>query len=379
MKKKLLILVSHLSFFISHRLEIAVASKDMGYELKVVFGELDADLKILNDLGIDYLHLPIQRGGTNFLQDIKSMYFIWKLFRKVRPDILHLVTIKPYLYGGIIARLTNVKCVVSAVSGLGSLFIHKNFKSKLIRLFLYPIYKFALNHRNQYVIFQNEEDSNVLVRWGVLNSNKIKLIKGSGVKIEEFTQLNETEGIPTVCFAARLLKDKGVYEFVLAAELLKKKGIIARFILAGDIDKKNPSSLSLQELNKLKDNKNIEVLGYHQNIKELYKKSHIVCLPSYREGLPKSLIEAAAACRAIVTTDVPGCRDAIIPNVSGLLVPLNDSKKLADAIEWLILNPKERILMGKAGRKLAISEFNIDKVIKKHLLIYDELLKTIKN
>ena len=379
MKKKLLILVSHLSFFISHRLELAVASKDMGYELKVVFGELDSDVKILNNLGIDYLHLPIQRGGTNFLHDIRSIYSIWKLFRKVRPDILHLVTIKPYLYGGIIARLTNIKCVVSAVSGLGSLFIHKNFKSKLIRLFLYPIYKFALNHRNQFVIVQNKEDSNTLVRWGVLKPKKIKLIKGSGVKIEEFTQLNETDGIPTVCFAARLLKDKGVYEFVLAAELLKKKGIIAKFILAGDVDKKNPSSLSLNDLSKLKENKNIEVLGHLQNIKELYRESHIVCLPSYREGLPKSLIEAAAANRAIVTTDVPGCRDAIIPNVTGLLVPSNDSKKLADAIEWLILNPKERILMGKAGRKLAISEFNIDKVIKKHLLIYDELLKTCKN
>lgn len=375
MKKKLLILVSHLSFFISHRLELAVASKDMGYKLKVVFGELDADLKILNDLDIDYLHLPIQRGGTNFLQDIRSIYFIWKLFRKVRPDILHLVTIKPYLYGGIIARLTNVKCVVSAISGLGSLFIHKNFKSKLIRLFLYPIYKFALNHRNQFVIVQNKEDSNTLIRWGVLKPKKIKLIKGSGVNIKEFTQLNEIDGIPTVCFAARLLKDKGVYEFVLAAELLRKKGIVAKFILAGDIDKKNPSSLSLNDLGKLKENKNIEVLGHHQNIKELYRESHIVCLPSYREGLPKSLIEAAAASRAIVTTDVPGCRDAIIPNVSGLLVPSNDSKKLADAIEWLILNPKERILMGKAGRKLATSEFNIDKVIKKHLIIYDELLK----
>lgn len=377
MNKSLLILVSHLSFFISHRMELALAAKNMGYKVKVAFGELDADIKHLADRGIDNFHVPIQRGGTNIIKDIKSLYYIWRLFRKVRPDIVHLVTIKPYLYGGVVARLSNVPCVVSAVSGLGSIFIHKDFASRIIRSLLKPIYHFAFNHSNQSVIVQNEADANVLVEWGVLKSQKIKLLKGSGVKIQNFTQLKELDEIPKVCFAARLINDKGIYDFVSAAHLLIERGVKAKFYLAGDLDVKNPTGLNINDLNYLKEDDNIEILGYQKDIPTLYAKSHIVSLPSYREGLPKALMEAAAASRAVVTTDVPGCRDAIIPNKTGLLVPLKNPKKLADAIQWLIENPHERIAMGRAGRKLAEKEFRIEKIIQEHLDIYKELLINI--
>ena len=377
MNKTMLILVSHVSFFISHRLDLAIAAKNMGYKVKIAFGELDADTKYLKDIGIDIFHVPIQRGGLNLLKDLKSLYSIWCLFRKVRPDILHLVTIKPYLYGGILARLLKVPSVVTAISGLGSLFINNNYISQYLRLLLVPFYRFALNHSNQRVIVQNKEDAKVLVKMGVLNIQKVKLIRGSGVKLEEFNQLDETGGIPTVCFAARLLVDKGVYDFVAAANLLKNQGVQARFCLAGDLDVKNPTGISKKELNKLKENKNIEVLGHQKDMATLYAKSHVVCLPSYREGLPKTLIEAAAASRAIVTTNVPGCRDAIIPNKTGLLVPVNDPKKLANAIQWLIEHPEERIIMGKSGRQLAVRDFQIKKIIKKHLDIYQELSENI--
>ena len=377
MNKTLLILVSHVSFFISHRLDLAITAKNMGYNVKVAFGELDEDIKRLTDIGIDSFHIPIQRGGTNLLKDLKSLYSIWSLFRKVRPDIVHLVTIKPYLYGGIIARLSRVSCVVSAVSGLGSVFIHKDYRSHFLRLLLYPIYRFAFNHSNQRVIVQNEEDAKVLVELGVLNPQKVRLIKGSGARLEEFTQLDEIDGIPTVCFAGRLLHDKGVYDFVAAARLLKKRGVQARFCLAGDLDVKNPTGLNIEDLNSLREDENIEVLGFKKNIATLYAKSHIICLPSYREGLPKSLIEAAAASRAIVTSDVPGCRDAIIPNKTGLLVPVKNPIKLADALQWLIEHPQERIAMGKAGRQLAKREFQIKKIIKDHTEIYQELLANI--
>lgn len=377
MNKTLLILVSHVSFFISHRLDLAITAKNMGYNVKVAFGELDGDIKLLTDRGIDSFHTPIQRGGTNLLKDLKSLYSIWSLFRKVRPDIVHLVTIKPYLYGGIIARLARVSCVVSAVSGLGSVFIHKNSRSRFLRLLLYPIYRFAFNHSNQCVIVQNEEDAKVLVKLGVLNPQKVRLIKGSGARVEEFTQLDEPNGIPVVCFAGRLLYDKGIYDFVAAARLLKKRGVQARFCLAGDLDIKNPTGLNIEDLNSLREDVNIEVLGFKKNIATLYAKSHIICLPSYREGLPKSLIEAAAASRAVVTSDVPGCRDAIIENKTGLLVPVKNPIKLADALQWLIEHPKERIAMGKAGRQLAEKEFQIKKIIKNHTDIYQELLTNI--
>ena len=379
MKRTLLILVSHLSFFISHRLDLAITAKNNGYDVKVAYGELDADTKCLTEENIENFHIPIQRGGTNLLKDLRSLYYIWNLFRKVHPDIVHLVTIKPYLYGGIIARLTNVPCVVSAVSGLGSLFIHKDFISRFLRLLLKPIYQFVFNHSNQNVIVQNQEDAKVLIKWGVLNSSKVRLLKGSGVKIEEFNQLKETDEIPKVCFAARLINDKGVHDFVSAARLLKMRGVLAQFCLAGDLDVKNPTGLSVKDLKNLKENKNIEVIGYQKNIPLLYAKSHIICLPSYREGLPKSLMEAAAASRAVVTTDVPGCRDAIIPNKTGLLIPVKNPEKLADAIQWLIEHPQERIEMGRAGRQLAERDFRIEKIIKNHFNIYEELLSNIAN
>jgi len=375
-KKKLLILVNYLSFFLSHRLPIAEASLAKGFDVFIGYGELrGADPKLLEKKGFKVNFVPMQPGGINFFKDLKTIYYIWSLFKKINPDIIHLVTIKPYLYGGLISRLTGVPSLVSAVSGLGSLFISKNLKSRFLRLLLYPLYKLAFNHTNQKIIVQNKDDLKALIQWGVLKGSKTRLIKGSGVELKKFINLNEPEGIPTICFAARLIKDKGVFEFVAAAKILKEQGVKARFLLAGDLDTNNPSGLSADDLNKLKNMGFIEIMGYYKDIASLYAKSNIVCLPSYREGFPKSLIEAAAASRTVVTTDVPGCRDAIIPNKTGLLVPVEDSLKLAEALRWLIENPKKRITMGRAGRKLAEKEFPVEKIVNEHLDIYLDLLR----
>ncbi len=355
---------------------IAERVKDKGFDVVIGYGELGgADLKLFEDRGFKVTYIPIQRGGINPFKDIKSFYYIWNFFKKERPDIVHLVTIKPYLYGGIISRLTGVTCLVSAVSGLGSLFISNDLKSKFLRLLLYPIYKMAFNHSNQKIIFQNQDDLKVLVNWGVLSETKVKLLKGSGIKLENFKDLSEKEGVPVICFAARLIRDKGVNEFVYAARILKEKGIKARFLLAGDLDINNPTSLNPDDLCKIKNEGIIEVLGFHKDIPKLFNMSHIICLPSYREGFPKALIEAAAASRAVVTTDVPGCRHAIIPNKTGLLIPVMNSIKLAESLQWLIEHPQERIAMGKAGRKFAEKEFPIEKIIQSHLDLYQELIK----
>ena len=373
--KKILFLVNYLSFFLSHRLPVAEALLAKGFEVFIGYGELrGADPKLLEQRGFKVDFIPMQPGGLNLLKDLKTLYYIWVFFKRVEPDIVHLITIKPYLYGGIISRLCGVRGLITAVSGLGTLFVNKDLKSKLIRLLLYPIYKLAFNHLNQKVIVQNKDDLKVLVNWGVLNPSKVKLLKGSGVKLENFTNLDEPGGTTTVCFAARLLRDKGVYEYVSAVRLLKERGIKAQFLLAGDLDINNPTGLKLDDLNKIKNECYVKILGHQKDIATLYAKSHIICLPSYREGFPKSLIEAAAAGRAVVTTDVPGCRDAIIPNKTGLLVPIKDSQKLADALQWLIENPKERIIMGKEGRKFAEKEFSIEKIILNHLDIYQDLL-----
>lgn len=329
---------------------------------------------MLKKKGFKGSYIPIKRGEINPIKDLKTLYYIWKFFKREKPDVVHLVTIKPYLYGGIISRLTGVPCLVTAVSGLGSLFVKQNLKNKFLRLLLYPIYKLAFNHFNQKIILHNKDDLKILKDWGVLNLLNVLILKGSGVDLEKFTNLTEPNGTPVVCFAARLLRDKGVFEFIAAAKFFKERGFKARFLLAGDLDMNNPSSLSVEDLNKIKKDGYVEILGHHNDIPTLYSTSHIICLPSYREGMPKSLLEAAAAGRAVVTTDVAGCREAIIPNKTGLLVPVKDSGKLATTLQWLIEHPQERITMGKAGRKFAEKEFPIEKIVRSHLNIYQDLI-----
>ena len=371
---KLVILINNLNFFCSHRLPIAEAALNESLNVVIGYGELGgADPLYLIQKGFKLSFVPMQRGGIDLFKNLKTFFYIWRFFRKEKPDIVHLVTIKPYLFGGILARITGVRCVVSAVSGLGYLFINKDLKSKLLKLFIYPLYKLAFNHFNQVVIFHNEEDAKDLVKWGVINSSKIKVLKGSGIKLDKFTKFKEHPGTPVVCFASRLLIDKGVNEFILAAKILKERSVIARFLLVGDLDMNNPKSLNRYDLMKIKSENIVEVFGYQDDIPSLFEKSHIICLPSYREGFPKVLIEAAAASRAIVTTDVPGCRDSIIPNKTGILVPVKNSKSLANAIQDLLENSKKRVLMGREGRKLAEREYSIENIVDSHLEIYKNL------
>lgn len=378
--KKIIFLVNNLDFFVSHRLQIAEIMLNKGFNVTIGYGENSrVDCKVLKKKGFNLNLIPMYRGSNNLFNELKTFNLIWKFFKKEKPDIVHLITIKPYLYGGIVSLIQKIPAVVTAVSGLGSLFISKNFKSLLLRLLLFPLYKLAFSHKNQIVILQNKFDSKMLIDWRVLNPIKAKLIKGSGVKLESFNSPNEPKGKIKVCFAARLLKSKGVFDFVSAAKILKNDKVKCEFFLAGDLDIKSPTGLSSDDLSKLKKVSFIKILGFQKNIPKLYAKSHIVCLPSYyREGLPKSLMEAAAASRAVITTDHPGCRDAIIPNKTGLLVPIKDPQKLANAIKYLIINPRIRIKMGKNGRKMAEKYFKLEDVVKLHLQIYKNLIYKTK-
>lgn len=374
---KLAILINDLSFFCSHRLPIAEAAKDKSFNVVIGYGELGgADPLFLKNKGLNVSFVPMQRAGFNIFKNLKSIFYIWRFFKREKPDIAHLVTIKPYLFGGIIARITGVPSLVSAVSGLGTLFIHKNLKSIFLRFLIYPLYQAAFNHLNQIIIFQNQNDAREMLNWGVINESKIRLLRGSGVKLEKFINLEESAGVPVICFAARLLVDKGLYDFISAAKILKNRGIKAHFLLAGELDTQNPSGININEFNRIKDEGYVKILGYQKDIPKLYARSHIICLPSYREGLPKALIEAAAAKRAVITTDVPGCRDAIIPNITGLLVPVRNSEALANAIQYLIENSEKRQSMGRAGRELAEKDYAIENIVDAHLRIYEELNKS---
>jgi glycosyltransferase involved in cell wall biosynthesis len=222
------------------------------------------------------------------------------------------------------------------------------------------------------VIFQNENDKDIFIHHRIIKSNQSLIIRGSGVDLETYKYLPEPSGEKVIMFLARLLKDKGLVEFCDAATALKKTGFKGRFVLVGDIDLHNPNSITQAELNNYVSSGDIEHWGFSNNVSEIIAKSHIMVLPSYREGLPKSLIEAAACGRAVITTDVPGCRDAITPNETGILIPIKSHHAIVNTILTLCENNDARIEMGKKGRELAESCFDITEVIGIHLSLYKE-------
>jgi len=374
--EKIIFVVNAVSYFESHRLPIAIELLKSGVEVHVVAPD-ECSANIL-DLGIIYHQVKMSRKGMNPFSELCAIWRLANLFKQLQPDIVHLVTIKPYLYGGVAARIASVPAVVSAVAGLGVLFSQNTFKARSLRALLFPLYYLAFSHKNQQVVFQNPNDRDLLVNWKVLAPEKVVLIRGAGVALMDYPLVLEPDAVPIISFAGRLLIDKGVEVFVEASSLLKERSIEVRFWLIGSVDKGNANSVSEQQLMEWEANNLIEILGYRTDIANLFSQSNIVTLPSfYGEGLPKVLIEAAACGRAVITTDHPGCRDAIEENVTGLLVPINDAVSLADAIEFLIKNPVRRKEMAMEGRKLAEQEFKIEHVVMRHIGIYNELLEKI--
>ncbi|WP_152089830.1 glycosyltransferase family 4 protein [Azospira sp. I09] len=368
----LLFVVNVPEFFLSHRLPLAIGARNAGFTVHIATAPGMACQRIA-ELGFEHHLLPISRSGRNPLAELRTLWGLYRLMRKIRPELVHLVTIKPVLYGGLMARLSGVPAMVAAISGLGTVFVDRNQTCSWVRRGVEWLYKLALGHPNAKVIFQNPDDRASLIGMGAVCKEKTALIRGSGISLAAYPMRPEPEGVPVITFAARLLEDKGVREFVEVARVLKERGVVARFCLAGSPDPGNLTSITEKELSDWSKEGVVEVLGYRSDIPDLYAKSNIVVLPSYREGLPKALIEAAACGRAVVTTDVPGCRDAIEPEATGLLVPVRDALALADAIQSLIEDQDRRKQMGASGRVLAEREFAIEKVLDAHLVIYREL------
>jgi glycosyltransferase involved in cell wall biosynthesis len=376
-KKRLLFLVNVDWFFLSHRLPIAIAAREQGFEVHVATTITDK-LEELQNHGLIVHPLVIWRGRKSIIGETRTLREILVLFKKVRPQIVHLVTIKPVILGGIAARLTGVPGVVAAISGLGFVFIAKGFKAAMIRALVVGLYRLALGKENLRIILQNSHNRNLLLDKGVLKPEKVVMIPGSGVDLSAYQMAPEPDGVPVVTLAARLLRDKGVYEFVEAARLLAKQQVKARFWLAGNPDPGNPHSISQTQIDAWQLEGCVEHLGFRKDIDKLFAASRIVVLPSYYgEGLPKVLVEAAACGRAVVTTDHPGCRDAIEPGHTGMLVPPGDAAALAAAIQQLLGDSKLRQSMGNAGRRLAEREFAIEKVVTAHLAVYQDLARCI--
>ena len=374
MSKTLLFVVNVDWFFLSHRLPIAQEAIRQGYKVHIATALTDKRDE-LRGRGLVVHPLTLDRSSAGVGDAWRTMAQLWQIFRAVQPDVVHLVTIKPVLLGGLVARLAGVPAVVAAVSGLGFVFVARGAVAAVRRWLVGALYQVALGHRNLRVIFQNADDLRSLAKVAHLSAAKVKMIRGSGVDLALYAKMPLPGGVPVVVLAARLLADKGVMEFVQAARLLRQRGCNARFVLVGTTDAFNPTSFSDEEVTAWVHEGAVEWWGHRTDMPQVLAAARMAVLPSYYgEGLPKVLIEAAACGRVVVTTDHPGCRDAIDPGVTGVLVPVRNAVALANAMETLINDPLRCQVMGGAGRVLAERAFDVRQVVAAHLQIYQELI-----
>jgi len=375
-KKKLLFVINVDWFFISHRLPIAIEAIKQGYEVHIATTITDK-LNLLESHGLIVHPLNLNRSDMGVILIFSEFREIFSIIRSVSPDLVHLVSIKPVLMGGISARLNRVPAVVSSVSGFGYVFIRNGLISKLIRIIILLWYRLCFGHKNQSIIFQNRTDQSQLTQLTGISNKKTVLIHGSGVNLSIFSITKPSDSRPVVMLASRLLVDKGVREFVHAAELVKVSSHDVRFILVGEPDFHYPLSIQQDELNQWEKAGIVEIWGHRNDMHNVLSIANIVVLPSYREGFPKVLSEASASGRVIITTDVPGCRDVVENGVTGLLVPPRNSEILAKKISFLLDNPARCIEMGKAGRERAEKMFDVQKVVSEHMRIYEFLLEKV--
>lgn len=376
-RRRLLFIVNVDWFFLSHRLPVALAAIGDGYEVHLACAVTGAASEV-EAHGIVLHPLDLGRSELSPVAAARSIGQIAGLLRRLRPDLVHLVTIKPVLFGGIAARAAGTKRVVAAISGLGYVFISTGAAARARRALVALLYRLALGWRNVTAIFQNDADVALIAPLARLEPGQVRMIRGSGVDLDRFSPKPFPDGAPVFTFAARLLVDKGLREFVGAAHALRSRGVEARFVVAGEPDPGNPASVRPAELARWRADGIVEFVGHTSDVAGLFAGSHVIVLPSYREGLPKVLIEAAASGRPVIATDVPGCRDALLSGETGLLVPLRSVDGLAEAMARLAADPQLRASMGAAGRRLAEQRFGVKGIVAAHLALYAELMEREK-
>lgn len=370
---KLFIVVNVDWFFISHRLVVALAAQRAGWDVTIVTADT-GKLKDIKAAGLKVVNLPMSRSGKNILQELRAFFFLYRLYRRDKPDVVHHVGIKTILWGTLAAKFASVLGVVNAISGLGGFFAKEN--DSLMAKLLPSVLRFAHKRENLLVIFQNKEDKELYIKNGFINESQARFIKGSGINLNEFCYTPEPSvGKIVVLMTCRIIREKGIFVLAKAAEILRSEcENKAEFWIVGGLDD-HPDAITKEEMYAVCDGRYIQWLGRRENVKDLLQHCHIFAFPSYyMEGLPKSLIEACAIGRPIITTDNIGCRDVVTDGVNGYLVPVKDPTALAENLKVLIEEKDLRVSMGRASRDIAEKEFSVDDVIKKHLAIYQELV-----
>ena len=371
-RKKLLFLVTEDWYFCSHRLPPARAAQAAGYDIVVAtrVGSRGADISAE---GFKLIPIDLQRRSRNPFRELTTIAQIVKIYLQERPNVVHHVALKPVLYGSLAACLVRGPAVVNALAGMGFLFSSSSRLASVLRAVVSRLFRLLLNAGRNLLILQNPDDEAMLVNAGLVAAKRVRLIRGSGVDIQRFAPTPEAPTTPVVMLPSRMLWDKGVGEFVEAAQLLRTRGSTARFVLVGNGDPDNPASISEGQLKAWHDSGVVESWGHCSDMPATLAQAHIVCLPSYREGLPKVLLEAAACGKPLIATDAPGCREIVRHGENGLLVPLRNAAGLADAIERLLGDADMRHAMGQKGRRLVELAFSEAKVAQQTLAVYREL------
>ncbi len=375
-----MLLVSNTSWYLyNFRLPLIRNLHGLGIDVALVAPH-DAYTQRLQAEGFTVHPWLVARSSVNPLSEAHALVDLLRIYRREKPDLVHHFTIKACLYGTIAAKGARVYRVINAVTGLGHVFLGTSKRSRLLRKAIKPVYRAVFKARRSTVVFQNADDQETLIQLGITDGERARLIRGSGVDIELFQPTEDSAGQfhdpLQVLFPSRLIREKGIAELLQACRSLWADGVELELLVAGALDSGNRSALTQAELADLHANKRIRCLGHVEDMPLVYAASDIVVLPSWREGLSRSLIEAAAMERPIITTDVPGCRDVVDHGLSGLLVPQRDAPSLDLAIRLLLKNPDLAKRFGKTARQKVVAEFQVSLVNESTLQQYSRLLAT---
>lgn len=360
-------------YLYNFRLALARRILDSGWDLLTASPDGPYAPKIV-EAGVNWMRLEMDRTARNPVRELLTIRSYWSLYRSYRPDLVHHFTIKPIIHGSFAARRTSVPNVINSVVGLGYPYVNSESKARLIQGLVGPLYRLALSSYSSTTVFHNTEDRNFLIDKGIAIADNSIVIPGSGVNPNEFTPTNELPGVPVVLMVSRMLWDKGVGELVEAAKILNGPARVAQFVLVGEPDEGYPDLIPEARLRQWSEEGIVRWAGRKDDVAAEMAKAHIIALPSYGEGLPRVLLEAAASGRPVVASDIPGCRTIVRDGETGLLVPPGDSVALANALQLLIDDKELRLRMGAAGRALVMEKYTTDHINGLLVDLYSSLL-----
>lgn len=372
----LLFVDNRIEYVLSHRIPWLEGARSAGFDVHVTT-LTSGDGTLIEDAGFSYHPISDRKRTNNPISELRLLGQLSALYAQIEPDIVHQITLRSILYGGVASLFVRGPEIVNSVTGLGYIFTDDKPMVRAGRTLVLWSLWILRRGRNQTYLFQNPDDEKLFQQKGISELSNSVLIKGSGVDPEQYERQPSPSGTPVVLFPARMLWHKGVQEFVDSARFVHRDGYDARFVMVGDTDADNPAGVSVEQLKQWEKEGLIEWWGYQESMPDVFTKSSIVCLPSkYREGVPKVLIEAASCGRPIVTTDMPGCREIVQDGENGILVPPDDSQSVADAIIRLLEDAELRNKMGDQGRALVQREFSVEHVVERTVEVYHNVLQT---